>query len=129
MPPPTRLELAASTFVGVVLLLTFFGRVAALTFATDGMRDSDSARMLDAIRDLPAAAASKVVTSIAGVGLSVFLYLLERALTSRLRKNLDALSSAVELGIRVETDAIPPQWRSDRAALPIASRSPAHDRP
>jgi len=104
-PPPTWLGVAASTFVGIGLLLTFLGLVAALTFAAEGMRDTDSDRMLDAIRDLLAAAASKFVTSIAGVGLSIFLNLIERVLTSHLRKNLDALSSAVELGIRVDTDA------------------------
>jgi hypothetical protein len=103
--PPTWLGLAANTFVGVGLLLTFLGLVAALSFAAEGMRSADSNGMLEAMRDLLAAASSKFVTSIAGVGLSLVLNVLERILTSDLRRNLDALSSAVELGIRVDTDA------------------------
>jgi hypothetical protein len=103
--PPTWLGLAASTFVGIGLLLTFLGLVAALTFAAEGMRSADTNGMLEAMRDLLAAASSKFVTSIAGVGLSLILNVLERFLTSNLRSNLDALSSAVELGIRVDTDA------------------------
>jgi hypothetical protein len=86
-------------------LLTFLGLVAALSFAAEGMRSADSNGMLEAMRDLLAAASSKFVTSIAGVGLSLVLNVLERILTSDLRRNLDALSSAVELGIRVDTDA------------------------
>lgn len=105
VPPPTWIGFAANTFVGVGLLLTFLGLVAALTFAAEGMRNADPAGMLDAMRDLLAAAASKFVTSIAGVGLSLILNLLERILTANLRQSLDSLSSAVELGIRVDTDA------------------------
>jgi hypothetical protein len=97
--------LAANTFVGVGLLLTFLGLVAALTFAAEGMRSADSNGMLGAMRDLLSAASSKFVTSIAGVGLSLVLNVFERVLASDLRRNLDALSSAVELGIRVDTDA------------------------
>lgn len=105
VPPPTWLGFAANTFVGLGLLLTFLGLVAALTFAAEGMREADPAGMLEAMRDLLAAAASKFVTSIAGVGLSLLLNLLERILSASLRQNLDSLSSAVELGIRVDTDA------------------------
>jgi hypothetical protein len=103
--PPTWLGFAATTFVGVGLLFTFLGLVAALTFAAEGMRNSDPSGMLEAMRDLLAAAASKFVTSIAGVGLSIILNVIERVLTANLRKNVDALSSAVELGIRVDTEA------------------------
>ena len=103
--PPTWLGLAANTFVGIGLLLTFLGLVAALTFAAEGMSSADNNAMLEAMRDLLSAASSKFVTSIAGVGLSLGLNVLERILTSDLRRNLDALSSAVELGIRVDTDA------------------------
>lgn len=103
--PPTWLGLAANTFVGIGLLLTFLGLVAALTFAAEGMGSDNSNGMLEAMRGLLTAASSKFVTSIAGVGLSLILNVLERILTSNLRRNLDALSSAVELGIRVDTDA------------------------
>jgi hypothetical protein len=103
--PPTWLGLAASTFVGMGLLLTFLGLVAALTFAAEGMDSADTKGMLEGMRGLLAAASSKFVTSIAGVGLSLVLTVLERILTANLRHNLDALSSAIELGIRVDTDA------------------------
>ena len=105
LAPPNWLGFAANTFVGVGLLLTFLGLVAALTFAADGMRNSDPSGMLIALQELLAAAASKFVTSIAGVGLSIVLNLLERVLSAHLRHNLDALSSAVELGVRIDTDA------------------------
>ncbi len=105
VPPPTWLGFTANTLVGVGLLLTFLGLVAALTFAADGMRNSDPTGMLTALQDLLAAAASKFVTSIAGVGLSISLNLLERILSAHLRKHLDALSSALELGVRIDTDS------------------------
>lgn len=105
MPPPSWLGFTANMFVGFGLLATFLGLVAALTFAAEGMRDADSSAMLAALRDLLAAAASKFVTSIAGVGLSILLNVLERVVTASLRRNLDGLSTAVELGLRVDLDA------------------------
>jgi len=105
MPPPAWLGLAANTFVGVGLLLTFLGLVAALSFAAEGMRNATADGMMDSMRDLLAASASKFVTSIAGVGLSLILNLLERILAADLRRNIDSLSSAMELGIRVDNDA------------------------
>lgn len=65
VPPPTWLGFTATIFVGVGLLLTFVALVAGLTFAADGMRESDSRGMLDALRNLLAAASSKCVSSIA----------------------------------------------------------------
>lgn len=131
VPPPTWLGFAANTFVGFGLLATFLGLVAALTFAAEGMRDSDPGGMLEALRNLLAAAASKFVTSIAGVGLSLLLNLLERLLTADVRRNLDGLSSAVELGIRVDIDAHSAVLaerlsriadRLDNASVPASSR-------
>lgn len=104
-PPPSWLGFSANMFVGFGLLATFLGLVAALTFASEGMRSADSGAMLDALRDLLGAAASKFVTSIAGVGLSILLNILERLLTIDLRRNLDSLSAAIELGVRVDSDA------------------------
>ncbi|MDZ4761753.1 MAG: hypothetical protein SGJ21_11835 [Alphaproteobacteria bacterium] len=105
VPPPTWLGFAANMFIGFGLLATFLGLVAALTFAAEGMRGSDSGAMQDALRDLLAAASSKFVTSIAGVGLSILLNILERFLVVDLRRNLDALCGAIELGVRVDSDA------------------------
>lgn len=104
-PPPTWLGFAANIFVAMGLLATFLGLVAALTFAAQGMASDDMNAMQNALRDLLSAAASKFVTSIAGVSLSIILRLVERILTMDLRGRLDRLSSAIELGVRVENDA------------------------
>jgi hypothetical protein len=103
--PPSWLGFAATLFVAFGLLATFLGLIAALTFASEGMASNDMASMQAAIRDLLSAASSKFVTSIAGVGLSILLRLLERFLTYDLRRRLDRLSDAIELGVRVDRDA------------------------
>jgi hypothetical protein len=105
MPPPTWLGFAANMFVAFGLLATFLGLVAALTFASEGMASDDIGAMQLALRDLLNAAASKFVTSIAGVGLSIVLRVTERVLTLSLRSRLDQLSNAMEFGIRVDSDA------------------------
>lgn len=91
--------------VGLGLLLTFLGLVAGPTSAAEGMREAEPARMLEAMRDLLAAADSKLLTSIASVDLFLLLNLLEWILKANPHQNLDSLSSAVELGIRIDTDA------------------------
>jgi len=105
LPPPTWLGFAANMFVAFGLLATFLGLVAALTFASQGMTSDDSSTMQAALRDLLGAASSKFVTSVAGVGLSIVLRLLERGLVVDLRSRLDRLSAAVEFGVRVDTEA------------------------
>ncbi|MBI1340426.1 hypothetical protein GC169_09510 [bacterium] len=103
-PPPTWLGFAANLFVGFGLLATFVGLVAALSFASEGMQSADAATMQNALRDLLFAASSKFVTSIAGVGASIVLRLVERLLTIDLRGRLEALSAILERGVRIETD-------------------------
>jgi hypothetical protein len=103
--PPSWLGFAATLFVAFGLLTTFLGLIAALTFASEGMASNDVASMQVAIRDLLSAASSKFVTSIAGVGISILLRLLERFLTYDLRRRLDRLSNAIELGVRVDPGA------------------------
>ncbi len=105
MPPPAWLGFSANLFVAFGLLATFLGLVAALTFASEGMASDDIGAMQLALRDLLNAAASKFVTSIAGVGLSIALRVTERVLTLSLRSRLDQLSNAIEFGIRVDSDA------------------------
>lgn len=104
-PPPTWLGFVANLFVAFGLLATFLGLVAALTFASQGMATDDTTTMQATIRDLLSAAGSKFITSIAGVGLSIVLRLTERAITIDLRARLDSLSTAVEMGVRVDPDA------------------------
>lgn len=105
LPPPSWLGFAANLFVGFGLLATFIGLVAALTFATQGMQAGSTDAMQSALRDLLGAASSKFVTSIAGVGISIVLRLVERLLTANLRGALDSLSGAIELGVRVDSGA------------------------
>ena len=74
-------------------------------FAADGIASDNVASMQAALRDLLAAAASKFVTSVAGVGLSLMLRLLERLLTVDLRREADRLAKSLESGIRVDPGA------------------------
>ncbi len=104
-PPPSWLGFSANIFVAFGLLATFLGLVAALTFSAAGMSSSDPGAMQAALRDLLSAASSKFVTSVAGVGLSILLRLVERGLTIDLRRKIDALSRSLEFGVRVDRDA------------------------
>ena len=105
LSPPTWIGFAANIFVAFGLLATFMGLVAALTFAAEGIASDNVASMQAALRDLLAAAASKFVTSVAGVGLSLILRLLERLLTVDLRRQADRLAKSLESGIRVDPGA------------------------
>lgn len=102
--PPSWLGFAAGLFIAFGLLATFIGLIAALTFATEAMVSSDASVVQSALRDLLASAASKFITSVAGVGLSIFLRVVERVLTVRLRERVEQLSHALELGLRVDPD-------------------------
>lgn len=115
--PPTWLGFVANLFVAFGLLATFVGLVAALTFASEGMKAGDVTSMQDAVRDLLAAASSKFVTSIAGVGLSIILRLAEWLLSGDLRRHVDRLSAALELGVRVDPDAHGAALASNIAAI------------
>lgn len=71
---PARLFAAAhGYFVGVGLLLTFVGLVAALKFAAAGVASSDLTVAKEALKALLSAASFKFMTSIAGLGCSLVL--------------------------------------------------------
>ena len=57
--PPRTLGLFANVFVGVGLLFTFLGLVAALRFATEGLVAGDAAQMMDVLQAILYAAAAK----------------------------------------------------------------------
>lgn len=95
------LEFCANIFVAFGLLATFVGLVAALTFASTGMQTGDASQMQLAVRDLLGASASKFVTSIAGVGLSIVLRILDRSLTLREEKEVELLADGLESGLRI----------------------------
>jgi hypothetical protein len=68
-------------FIGVGLILTFVGLVAALKFAAVGVASPDLAVAKDALNALLAAASFKFMTSIAGLGSSLILSIAARSTT------------------------------------------------
>jgi hypothetical protein len=83
--------------VGVGLLLTFFGLVSALYFATQGIAEGiDFDQTQSALRDLLHAASFKFYTSVAGLACSIALGLLIRWGASLVENGFDRLSEALE---------------------------------
>jgi methyl-accepting chemotaxis protein len=77
---PRRFFAAAhGYFIGIGLLLTFVGLVAALKFAAAGVASHDLAVAKAALNALLAAAAFKFMTSIAGLGCSLLLSIATRS--------------------------------------------------
>jgi|GEM_PF-6558146 len=127
LSPPTWIGFSANLFVAFGLLATFMGLVAALTFAAEGIASDNVASMQAALRDLLAAAASKFVTSVSGVGLSLVLRLLERVLTADLRRRADRLASSLESGIRVDPGAQSAALAEEISALTaLLSQTPSN---
>jgi methyl-accepting chemotaxis protein len=84
-------------FVGIGLLLTFFGLVTALFFTTSAIRGTtDLAASQDALRNLLYAASFKFYTSIAGLAGSIMLTLVIRYGVSAIERSFDRLASALE---------------------------------
>ena len=82
--------------VGVGLLFTFLGLVAALYFASAGVAASEVRLAQAALRELLAAATFKFATSIAGLGSSLIFSWREKAQLYRLHKRLARLCAALE---------------------------------
>jgi hypothetical protein len=79
---PARFFAAAhGYFIGLGLVLTFVGLVAALNFAAAGVASPDLAVAKDALNALLAAAAFKFMTSIAGLGSALILSIAARSTT------------------------------------------------
>lgn len=95
-----ELEFLSGVFVALGLLATFLGLIAALSFAADGMRSGDTIAMQAAVRDLIAASASKFVTSIAGVGLSILLRFWDRFMESRFSHAMRRMLAGIERATR-----------------------------
>ncbi|WFU42745.1 anti-phage ZorAB system protein ZorA [Bradyrhizobium sp. CB82] len=84
-------------FVGIGLLLTFFGLVTALFFTTAAIRGAaDLTASQNALRDLLYAASFKFYTSIAGLAGSIVLTLVIRYGVSAIERSFDHLASALE---------------------------------
>jgi hypothetical protein len=79
---PARFFAAAhGYFIGIGLVLTFIGLVAALKFAATGIASPDVAVAKNALNALLAAAAFKFMTSIAGLGCALVLSIAARTMT------------------------------------------------
>lgn len=105
LPSAGNLDFAANIFVAFGLLATFVGLVAGLTFAAVGMESGNPGAMQEAMTDLLSASASKFVTSIAGVGLSIVLRVAGRILYMRQQKAMLGLCDALEAAIRIDPGA------------------------
>lgn len=82
--------------VGLGLLFTFAGLVAALYFASAGVAAPSIQEAQGALRHLLAAATFKFVTSIAGLGASIVYSSREKTQLYRLGHRFDALCTALE---------------------------------
>lgn len=111
------LEFIATFFVALGLLATFVRLVAALSFAAHSIKAGDALSMQVAVSDLFAAASSKFVTSIAGVGLFVLL----RIFSARSEARHNDLVRRIRRGIRVGTPAEIDRWIRGGAPAPIAT--------
>ncbi len=83
-------------FVGIGLLFTFIGLVAALKFAAAGVSSSDVAVAKEALNGLLSAASFKFMTSIAGLGCSLMLSVAARSMTYGIEGAAHALAADIE---------------------------------
>lgn len=92
-----------NVFVGLGLLFTFVGLVAALHFAAQGVGEADLEHTQEALTNLLHAATFKFYTSIAGLLSSLAFGFLLRASISHLERRLDDLCEALEQRMVFET--------------------------
>ena len=97
---PARFFAAAhGYFIGIGLLLTFIGLVAALKFAAAGVASSDIAVAKQALNSLLSAASFKFMTSIAGLGCSLVLSIGARTVTYAIENAASGLARDLEAGM------------------------------
>jgi ABC-type transporter Mla subunit MlaD len=112
----TILHFTSNLLVGIGLLLTFVGLVAALTFATCGISDhvsgalagicthSDKGNQLDAaIKDLLHAASLKFWTSVSGLGCSMVLRMFYEWHHRSIKSDLKKINAGIERGLQFIT--------------------------
>ena len=90
-------------FVGVGLLSTFIGLVTAIKFASEGVASGDVNEAQESLGKLLNAATFKFMTSIAGLGASLFLSFSYRSFTQVLQRKFDELCESLEKGILFAT--------------------------
>jgi hypothetical protein len=94
-------------FIGIGLLLTFIGLVAALKFAAAGVASPDIAVAKQALNSLLSAASFKFMTSIAGLGCSLLLSVAARTVTYGVENAAQGLARDLEAAmVPVFTESI-----------------------
>lgn len=93
------LQAMPNYFVGLGLIFTFLGLVAAIYFAKDGVASSDVKAAQESLQNLLNAATFKFLTSIAGLGSSIALSFLYRNQIQSLQHSFDKLCQALERGM------------------------------
>ncbi|HYE36944.1 anti-phage ZorAB system protein ZorA [Methylocaldum sp.] len=92
-------------FVGIGLLFTFLGLVAAIYFASEGVA-GDVKQAKDSLGNLLTAATFKFATSIAGLGSSILLSLFVKLLSLRVQLYFDRLCELLEQRMT----SVTPEW-------------------
>jgi hypothetical protein len=92
-------------FVGIGLLFTFLGLVAAIYFASEGVA-GDVKQAKESLGNLLNAATFKFATSIAGLGSSIVLSFFVRLLTLRVQLYFDRLCELLEQRMT----SVTPEW-------------------
>jgi ABC-type transporter Mla subunit MlaD len=100
---PSSLSFVSNMAVGLGLLFTFAGIVAALTAAGVGLQATDPQASQDAIRTLLAAASAKFFTSVAGLLTSILVRLADRRFAADFNRKISALCQRLEAGAPPES--------------------------
>lgn len=95
----TWLDFWANIAVGVGLLFTFLGLVAALKFANDGLASGDMESMQESLQKLLAASSAKFITSVVGVFISISLKISKFLFQKSIQKNMQSLCAKIEKGL------------------------------
>lgn len=96
---PKFLAIFPNLFVGIGLLLTFVGLVAALMVTTKAMGGGDMKAMQGALKDLLSAASLKFWTSVAGLGCSILLTIFHRFFMASLERSYSRICKKLEEGL------------------------------
>lgn len=104
-PSQLRLTFWSNLFVGIGLILTFFGLIVALYTAQKGMVGNDPSQMQSSLIELLRVAGAKFFASVAGVFGSLLLRRIEYQISRKSRALLDELCSLLERGLLY----VPPQ--------------------
>jgi hypothetical protein len=102
-PRLTDLAFASNVFVAAGLILTFIGLVVALHTAAANL--DDPAKAKTALTLLLTVASAKFLTSIGGIGASLWLRFAEQGLAKRINANTEEICALLERGLMY----IPPQ--------------------